>query len=434
MGNNKRSQWTSGFGFIMAAAGASIGLGNIWGFPYKLGEGGGFVFLLCYLFFVVTAGYPILLGEFALGRHFARGAVGTYTKLNRKFRFIGVMGIISCFIVFAYYNYFGGIIVNYVAQYGKSILRDGISGSVLTHSGSYPFLWLLVFSGATLLIVLGGVEKGIERCSKIMMPALFIMLIYLAGKSLMLPGAGEAISYLFAPDFSKFSLKTLSSALMQVFFSLSLGQGIMITYGSYLGKDANLERAAVAVPFFDTASALLAGIVIIPAVFSFGMEPDAGPGLMFEVIPRIFSAMNGGNLFGFLFFLLLLFASLTSTISMLETVASSLTEELPIKKKTASLTVFALIALAGIPICLNPGLFPVYEFVAQHCLMTLGILLTCIILGWYWKPESAISEITGENSSFVSRGYWRFMIKYITPLLVFFVFLVAVGIIKVENM
>jgi len=415
----------------MAAAGASIGLGNIWGFPYKLGEGGGFVFILCYLFFVVAVGYPVLLGEFAIGRRFSRGAVGTYTRINPKFRFMGIMAVLSCFIILAYYNYFGGLVLSYVVQYGQSILREGISGSGFVYSDSFPVLWLLIFSGATLFIVLGGVQKGIELCSKIMMPLLFIMLVFLAGKSLQLSGAGPAVAYLFLPDFSKFSLKTLSSALTQVFFSLSLGQGIMITYGSYLKKESNLEQCAAAVPLFDTAAALLSSIVIIPAVFSFGMEADTGPGMMFEVIPMIFSRMNGGNVWGFMFFTLLLFASLTSTISMLETVASSLTEELGIPKKRASVIVFAAVSAAGIPVCLDPDLFLAYEYISQNCLVALGALLTCIILGWYLKPEAAIEEISAGNNRFLSKNYWRFMIKYITPLLVFFVLIVSVGIIRV---
>lgn len=430
MDKKARGQWSSGFGFIMAAAGAAVGLGNIWGFPYKLGEGGGFVFLLAYLFFVVVMGYPVLLGELALGRKFGRGAVGVFKALGKRYRFVGVMGVGACFLILGYYVYFGGVIINFTVSYAKNLLT-GSNTLVTGESGSFvSALWLLLFMGATFAIVQRGVQGGIELCSKFMMPALLVMLVYLAGKSLSLPGAKTALTYLFTPRLDEFTPETLSSALTQVFFSLSLGQGIMITYGSYLGKKENLERSAAMIPIFDTAVAVLAAVVIIPAVFSFNMSPDAGPNLMFDALPMVFFEMRGGNLLGFLFFLLLFFASITSSISMLETVVSSLTEQLNVQRKKAVSLVSIFAVLLGIPVCLDRSLFLTYEYVSQYVMVGLGTLIMCLLLGWGPGRGVVEREVALEGGRFYLERPWRFLIRYVSPVLILFVLLISLGIIK----
>lgn len=433
MGNNDRSQWSSGFGFVMAAAGAAVGLGNIWGFPYKLGQGGGFVYLFFYLLFVVVAGYPVLLSEFAIGRHGRLGAVGSYRKIDRRLGFIGFMGIAACFIILAFYSYFGGMILSYVFQYAKELLGKGVTSdhfSYFTGSTVSSVVWHLIFMAITLFIVVRGIEGGIEKCSKIMMPALIVMLVFIAGRSLALPGAGDALEFIFKPDFDKLTLKTVSSALVQVFFSISVGQGIMITYGSYIGRNENLESNAIIVPLIDTAIALLASLVIIPAVFSFGIEVTSGPGLMFEALPRVFARMNGGAALGLLFFLLVFFAALTSSISMLEVPVSAIIERFGMKRRSAAAIVSAAAFLAGIPVCLDMDIFLKYEFVSQYVLMTLGAFLMCLAVVYIWKRESAEREIES-GSRFVTRRFWRFAIKYVAPALILFIFLISIGIIKI---
>lgn len=417
----------------MAAAGAAVGLGNIWGFPYKMGEGGGFVFLLLYLFFVVTVGYPILVSELALGRHYGRGAVGTFKGIGPRYKLVGVMGIVACFIILGYYAYFGGVIMEYIASYAKCIFTDGLSGSGLVVGGvstGFSVFWMLVFMGITLAIVLQGVQKGIELCSKIMMPALVVMLVYLAGKSLSLQGAGSALEYMFKPDLSKLNPKTISLALTQVFFSLSLGQGVMITYGSYLGKKEKIETCGAIIPLFDTMVAVLAAVVVIPAVFSFGMAPNAGPRLMFDALPMIFSGMKGGNLFGLLFFLLLLFASITSSISMLETVASSLTEQIKLPKKKANIIITALTVLIALPVCSDPSLFIKYEYVSQNVMVVLGALIMCLICGQSKTGLVVENEIEADGNVFHLKKGWRVMMRYVTPIFIVFVLLISMGMIR----
>lgn len=434
MDNKKRGQWSSGFGFIMAAAGAAVGLGNIWGFPYKLGEGGGALFLLFYLFFVVTVGFPVLASELALGRHYRKGAVGTYGQIKPVYKYIGIMGIIACFIILGYYTYFGGVIIEYSVQYAKNLIVDGLSGSPLVIGGAstgVSVFWTLVFMGITLFIVLRGVQGGIELCSKVMMPALIILLIYLAGKSLSLERAADALEYMFKFDFSNFNGKTLSLALVQMFFSLSLGHGTMITYGSYLEKKESIEISAVMIPLIDTLVAVLAAVVVIPAVFSFGMEPDAGPRLMFDALPLIFSEMKGGNMVGLIFFVLLFFASVTSTIAMLETVASSLTEELKVPRKKAAVSVAILEVLIALPVCLNPSNFKIYEYISQNVMVVLGALATCFICGWSKTGSFVENEIEEGGARFRTKRLWRFLMRFVTPVLIVLVLLISMGIINI---
>ena len=416
--SGKRAQWGSSFGFIMASVGAAVGMGNIWGFPYKLGQGGGFVFLALYLIIVLIAGVPILLAELSIGRATGLSPILAYKRLHKKLGFVGVFNLLACFLVLCYYSFFGGMLLQYMF-------------SELGFYTDAPVLWHLVFITMTAVIVMAGVEKGIEKSAVIMVPALILILVFITIVTCSLPGAKRAFSFLFKPDFSKLNIKTLSMALTQVFFSLSLGQGCMITYGSYLGKKESLVKSALLIPLFDTGTAVLAAMAIMPAVFSYGMSPATGPSLMFDIVPKVFSGMQGGRLLAVLFYFLVFLAAITSAVSMLETLVSAVIEKGRVARRKAVGIISFLIALCGIPVCLSFGkniwnlpmdFFELYEFISQYVLMTVCSLITCLAVVYIWKPKKALPAALGQNSGVVGR-LWFFLLKTVTPALLLYVIL-----------
>jgi NSS family neurotransmitter:Na+ symporter len=390
----------------MASVGAALGLGNIWGFPYKLGQGGGFVYLLFYLLFVVMAGFPMLICELSLGRETGLPALKAFGCFNKKFKLAGLLGLSACFIILAYYSFFGGMILKYLFSYFGVNIKSTL-------------YWHLLFMFVTLIIVTLGVQKGVENSCKIMVPALIAILFYIAIVTLTLPSAGQALKFLFAPDFSKLSLKTISTAMTQVFFSLSLGQGCMITYGSYLNKKSPLLREAAMIPLFDTGTAILAAIAIMPAVFALGIKPTLGPDLMFRAVPEVFNSLKGGRVLAVLFFITVFFAALTSAVSMLETLVSEVEAGGKINRKKASIIMGVLCALAGIPVCLGYSgssgykLFYIYEFVSQYFLMSVCSILMCVLVIYVWKPENAIEAAFGKRKRL--GRLWIFCVKYLCP-------------------
>jgi NSS family neurotransmitter:Na+ symporter len=406
MTNTAKHKWSSSFGFIMASVGAALGLGNIWGFPYKLGQGGGFVYLLFYLLFVVFAGFPMLICELSLGRATAQPAVKAFSFFNRKFALAGILGLIACFIILSYYSFFGGMILKYLFSYFGLNIDSTI-------------YWHLLFMFITLLIVTLGVQKGVENSCKIMVPALIVILIYISIVTLSLPSSGEALKFLFAPDFSKLNLHTISTAMTQVFFSLSLGQGCMVTYGSYLNKNSPLLKEAAMIPIFDTGTALLAAVAIMPAVFALGIQPTLGPDLMFRAIPEVFAGLKGGRVLAILFFITVFFAALASAVSMLETLVSEVEAKGKVSRNKASVIIGCLCAAAGLPVCLGYGggsgyrLFYIYEFVSQYFLMCVSSLLLCLLVIYVWKPENAIEAAFGNRRKLGK--LWLFCVKYICP-------------------
>ncbi len=387
---SNRGQWASNIGFILAAAGSAVGLGNIWKFPYLAGANGGGAFVVIYLLMIVIIGSVIMLGEMAIGRNTHLSSVGAYKKLSEKWAFVGFIGVVVGFCILAFYSVIGGWVLNYIGKY----LIGGISGaeagnyfSGFIASTTQPIVWHLVFMVLCCVIVLKGIAGGIEKASKFMMPALFILLVVIAIRSVTLDGAMEGIKFFIKPDFSKVTIGTVMAALGQAFFSLSLGMGAIITYGSYLGNTENLEKNSVIIPAIDTVVALLAGFAVLPAVFAFGFEPGAGPSLMFITLPSVFDSMPFGQFFGILFFILILFAALTSAISLLEVVVAFVIDTFKIERKKATIIISIILFFIGIPCSLANGpvmkdvlifgynFFDFMSFLAENLLMPLGGLL-----------------------------------------------------------
>src|SRR5690554_3293866 len=331
-----RDSFGSKFGIIAATAGSAIGLGNIWRFPYVAGENGGAAFLIIYLGFILIIGIPVMLSEFTIGRKGQLNAFGSFRRLapGKPWYLVGMMGVVAAFMILSFYTVVAGWTLEYLYQSVingfKGMNSDQLNTMFISFIGSTwrPLIWFFVFMAMTALIIMAGVQKGIEKYTKILMPLLLVLLLVLSIRSVTLPGAMDGISFLFRPDFSKITTSTILQALGQAFFSLSIGMGTLITYASYIQKNDNLATSAVSIAFADTFIAILAGIAIFPAVFAFGIAPEAGEGLVFITVPNIFQQMAGGYFFSILFFILLIVAALTSTISVLEVIVAFFAEEL----------------------------------------------------------------------------------------------------------
>lgn len=441
----ERERWGSKLGFILAASGSAVGLGNLWKFPYKAGTNGGGAFVLVYVIIVLLLGFSLMIAEIALGRHTQLNAIGAYAKISKKWGWVGALGVFAAFIILSFYSVVGGWVINYLVKSATGALKvsdpevlKGIFGGFVS-SATMPIVYHGIFMIITLAIVFIGIGKGIEKASKIMMPSLFIIIIILAIRSVTLPGAMEGVKYFIIPDFSKITMNVVLDALGQVFFSLSLGMGCMITYGSYLGKDTNIPKSGIIIPLIDTAIALLAGFAILPSVFAFGFKPDQGPGLMFVTLPAVFSKMPFGTIFAVLFFILVLFAALTSSISLLEVVVAYVVDKWGFSRQKTSIFIAIAIFLVGIPASLsqgvwsgihligNRGFFDTYDFIASNVLLPLGGLLLCIFVGWIWKREVCTDEITNDGKiKFRLKNVWFFLIKYVCPIAIFIVFLRAI--------
>lgn len=443
--NNNRSEWGSSFGFLMAAVGSAVGLGNIWGFPYKMGKGGGFAFVLIYLFFAITVGFVVMVSELAIGRKSKMDAYGSYKKMDQKFGFVGAIGVLAAFIILSFYCVLGGWVLKYAFTYILEIFGMGFHGadgaeyfSNFISQTWEPIFWFAMFLSITAGIVVLGVEKGIEKFSKIMMPSLFVMLAIVIVRSVTLPGASAGLAFMFKPDFSVFSsfestISVASTALAQMFFSLSLGMGITVVYGSYLGKEQKIEQSSIIVPLLDTMVAILAGVAIMPAVFAFDLDPSAGPGLMFITLKQVFDSMMFGNFFGLLFFVFVFFAAISSSIALFEVVCSFFIDSKGMDRKKTTMIAAVGVFLLGIPVTLGFGVLShvkplmgmdfldTFDFIAEYTMMPLGALIMCILIGWKWKPDVIVEEVKANGGEFKLEGYYRFMIKYITPLLVAFV-------------
>ena len=440
---NKRDGFGSKIGIIAAAAGSAIGLGNIYRFPCELGNNGGAAFLLVYLIVVVFLGIPVMLSELVIGRRGQSNAVGAFKKLAPKsaWPIVGYMGVLCGFIIFAFYSTISGWTLEYIVKsvsnsfQGKDLAAMEQDFSNFHDMGWRNVMWQAIFIFLTGFVVFKGVQNGIERYAKILMPVLLVILVILGVRSATLPGAKDGLVFLFKPDFSKITGKVLISALGQGFFSLSLGMGALITYGSYIKKDDNLTSTAFSVVLSDTLIALLAGIVIFPAAFSFGINPQAGMGLVFNTIPMIFNQMMGGYWFCIIFFVLLAIAALTSTISLLEVVVAYLSEELHIKRQWA--TVLACVAtmligsFASLSLKSNTSLafggrtvFDWMDFISSNILLPLGGVLIVLFVGWRLGKSHFFDEVTnsGKLKSPVKRII-LFIIRYLAPLAIIVIFI-----------
>jgi NSS family neurotransmitter:Na+ symporter len=433
---SKRDSFGSKFGVIAAAAGSAIGLGNIWRFPYVVGENGGAAFLLVYLFFVISIGIPVMLSEFIIGRSAQRNPVGSFKKLapGKPWYLVGLMGVGAAFMILAFYTVVAGWTLEYLYQSvvngfeGKS--PDQISEMFDAFRGSArPIIWFLIFMLFTAGIVIAGVKNGIEKYTKILMPILLVILVIISVRSLTLPGAGEGLRFLFQPDFSKITPKVILEALGQAFFSLSIGMGTLITYGSYINKKENLTNTAVSVTMADTIIAVIAGIAIFPAVFAFGIPPASEEGLVYITLPVIFEQMTGGYFFSLMFFVLLSVAALTSTISVLEVIVAYMSEELNITRKQATFLGTVSVAVLGIFASNSAAVFNVLNFTSATILLPLGGLLIVLFIGWYYNRGKVKSEMTNQGTIDVwLYKPFMFLVKYLAPIAIGAVFLYGLGV------
>lgn len=438
-----RDGFGSKLGVIAAAAGSAIGLGNIYRFPCELGENGGAAFLLVYLVVVFLIGIPVMLSELVIGRRTQSSSVGAFRKLAPKSAWpvVGYMGVFCGFLIFSFYSTVSGWTLEYIFKaatnsfQGKDLATLEAEFDAFHDMGWRNVMWQGLFILVTGIVVGRGVEKGIEKFAKILMPLLLVIMIVLAVRSMTLPGAGEGLAFLFKPDFSKIIGEVLIDALGQGFFSLSLGMGILITYGSYIKKEDNLTSTAFSVILADTFIALLAGLVIFPAAFSFGVKPEAGMGLVFNTLPMLFNQMTGGYWFCLVFFVLLAIAALTSTISLLEVAVAYLSEEFHIKRLWATvlacagtmvLGVFASLSLMSDSPFARDGytVFSMLDFLSSNILLPLGGLLIVIFVGWKLGKQKFFEEVSNEGTIKASlKKVIFFIIRYLAPVAIAIVFI-----------
>ena len=448
--NQDRGSFGSKFGVIAATAGSAVGLGNIWRFPYITGENGGGAFLLVYLGFILLIGIPVMISELTIGRATQRNPFGAFRMLRPKSKWflVGLMGIAAAFMINAFYSVVAGWTLEYLVKAVSNQFSGKSAGEInelftsFQDSNWRPLFWTLVFIVLSGSVVLAGVEKGIEKYTKILMPMLLAIIIILDIRAITLPNASEGLNFLFKPDFSKIKTSSILVALGQAFFSLSIGMGTLITYGSYIKKKENIGSSAFSVAGADTLIAVLAGVAIFPAVFAFGISPEAGPNLVFLTLPNIFAKMAGGYIFGIMFFFLLIVAALTSTISILEVVVAYFVEELKMKRSSATIWASLGIAVLGILCSLSqnklPGialgdrnLFSILEDTSSDILLPLGGLLIVVFVAWFFGKDKLKEEISSKGIYKVRYfNIYLIIIRFIAPVAIALVFMNGLGLIK----
>ncbi len=428
-----RGRFGTRLGFVLAAAGSAVGLGNIWKFPYLAGEYGGAVFLVLYLGFVFTIGLSIMLAEFAIGRTTQRNPVGAFKALRGgPWVAVGGMGVFAGFFILSFYSVVGGWTVAYAVKSATGLLATQDVKALGSAFGGFigdpvePVVYHALFMALTIAVVARGVDIGIERACRVLMPMLFFLLVVLCVRSLTLPGAGAGIAFFLEPDFSKINGAMITAALGQAFFSLSLGMGAMITYGSYISHQVNLPRAAFWVTLLDTFIAVMAGFLILPAVFAFGFDPEAGPGLTFITLPAVFSQIPGGAFFGTLFFVLLAVAALTSAISLIEVVVAYLVDERGISRPRAAAGAGFVIFLLGIPSSLSlgvwsdftiagKGIFDIMDYLASNLMLPAGGIFISLFAGWVAFPKIMDGAEGGIGDEFRWAKVWQAICRYVAP-------------------
>ncbi|EKA86556.1 sodium-dependent transporter [Bacteroides fragilis] len=455
MTKKERGNFGSKLGVILASAGSAVGLGNIWRFPYETGNHGGAAFILIYLGCILLLGLPIMIAEFLIGRHSQANTARAYQILapGTQWRWVGRMGVLAGFLILGYYSVVAGWTLEYIFEAvsnsfaGKTPVEFISSFQSFSSNPWRPALWLTLFLLATHFIIVKGVEKGIEKSSKIMMPTLFIIILILVGCSVTLPGAGKGIEFLLKPDFSKVDGNVFLGAMGQAFFSLSLGMGCLCTYASYFSKNTNLTRTAFSVGIIDTFVAVLAGFIIFPAAFSVGIQPDAGPSLIFITLPNVFQQAFSGipilaYIFSVMFYVLLALAALTSTISLHEVVTAYLHEEFNFTRGKAARLVTTGCILLGILCSLSLGvtkeftifglgMFDLFDFVTAKLMLPLGGLLISIFTGWYLDKKLVWSEITNNGTLKVpTYKLIIFILKYVAPIAISVIFINELGLLK----
>ncbi len=437
-------------GAIATAVGSAVGLGNIWRFPYEAGTHGGGAFMLCYIFFIIILGIPVLCAEFAIGRATRANEIKAFEKLapKTKWYFAGYIGVLASILILSFYS----VVAGWTMEFFLSSLIGSLPADTAhlhSHFDSFisgdtrPLIWTLVFLAVNFIVLSRGVEKGIEKVSNIMMPMMFVLLIVFCFNSLLLPGASEGLAFLFRPDFSMIDSRTLLSAMGQAFFSLSLGLGCMLTYGSYFPDKTKLGRSAATTALLDTTVAILAGIIIFPAVFAYGISPQAGPTLVFETLPAIFINMPGGIVWAPLFFFLLFLASITSTISMSEISIAWLTEELKLSRKKATSVTIATAMVLGSLCALSFGslsgfkiagltVFDLFDYLSSNILLPVGGMLVSIFAGWVMDRKllrRQLSSDSGGGKKARMLGLVIFLLKWVAPIAIGLILLDSVGVI-----
>lgn len=450
MTHTKRATFGSKIGVILATVGCAVGLGNIWRFPYMLGENGGAAFLLVYISCILFLGIPVMITEFFIGRYSRKNAAGAFKVMapGTKWSVIGYNGVAAAFLILGYYAVVSGWTLEYIVQAfsgsleGKNATDFADEFTAFSTGVFRPILWTVVFIALTHIIIVSGVKEGIERASKVMMPMLFLILIALCVRSITLPGASEGLSFLFNPDFSKIDSSVVLSAMGQAFFSLSIGMGCLITYASYFGKQTNLQTTALQVTILDTLVAVLAGVMIFPAVFSFGIEPTTGPELVFITLPNVFEQLPFGNIWSFVFFVLLALAALTSTISLHEVSTAYVHEEYHVSRKKAAIIVSVGVTIVGILCSLSMGVLSSYtlfglnffnllDFVTAKIMLPLGGMMICIFTAKRVDKLLLKDEVTNHGTiRFYFFNTYAFFVKYIAPIAIGLIFLNELGLLN----
>lgn len=443
MTENKRDGFGSRFGVLVAVAGSAVGLGNLWRFPYLVGNNGGAAFIILYLIFVVFLCIPIMFSEFVIGRRAQSNAFGAIKKLapSSGWLSIGVISVVASLSILAFYSVVGGWTLDYILRSFSPAFLTSESAALTKEFGDYvsspvrPVITHLLFLGVTALIVVAGIKNGIEKYSKILMPALFVLVLLLAIRSLTLEGASKGLEFLFKPDFSKITGKTALAALGQAFFSLSLGMGCIITYGSYVNKKENIIKISFMSAFADTGFAILAGLAVIPAVFAFGISPSEGPSLVFITLPQVFAQLPFGAIISAAFFFILFIAALTSAISLLEVVVAFCTEELGWSRKVAVSLSFLVVGFLGSLSSLSQGVlsdvklfgknfFDLFDYASSNILLPVGGLLVVLFVGWRISKEDLHDELTSGATVKLSDWLFKailFIIKYVAPVAILIV-------------
>lgn len=434
----KRDGFASSFGVLVAMAGSAVGLGNLWRFPYLVGTNGGAAFIIIYLAIILLLAMPIMYAEFVLGRRAQTNVYGAFKKLapGSKWGIIGVIAIVCCIMILAFYGVVGGWSIDYLVKgimfkFNNPDAVDGMFERTVT-SNFQPLFFMLLFVGLSGGVLLAGVKDGIEKYSKILMPALFFIVVILGVRSVTLPGSEAGVEFMFKPDFSKVTANTFLDALGQAFFSLSVGFGIIFTYASYVKKEENIVKMSVQTAIADTLFAILAGVAIMPAVFAFGIEPGQGPGLVFVTLPYVFSQMPLGGVLAICFFFVLFVAAITSSISLMEVVVAYFIEEFKIKRSTAVIVVTSIVLFLGVFCSLSQGamsdvkilgnnIFDFFDKTTANILIPVGALLIVIFVGWRMKVADFKEEITSGGLHKISPVYLKviiFSIKYLAPVII----------------
>jgi len=438
MKESDRDSFASTFGAIVALAGSAVGLGNMWRFPYLVGENGGAAFILIYLFCALILSLPIMLSEFVIGRRSQMNAISAFSKLapGSKWNIVGILGALTSFVLLSFYIVIGGWCVDYLFRACTFQFKEGLDYAQMFGASVTPvwrpLIFMAMFLLATSAIVSSGVKNGIEKCSKVMMPVLFFLILAMAVYSLCLPGAKAGIDYLFKPDFSQVSGKTFIDAMGQAFFSLSLGMGIMITYASYLNKSENIRKTSLLTIGSDTIFALIASCAIMPAVFAFGGSPSQGPGLVFVTLPNLFAQMGIGSIVAIVFFASFLLAALTSSISILEVIVAFLAEKTKLSRRSATVIMTVVFLAIGAVHSLSQGILSdfkifgmttldLFDYVSANFMMTICALLTVIFVGWRLGKTAFADELSNGGTLGISGKFINvifFLIRFFVPFVI----------------